>query len=497
MDKITIGVLMVGGKGVRALPYSKLSPKALFEIDGRTLLEHNLSIMSKKLRLNKIVVMAGYRVELIENKIRELSQNIESEIIVKRVEPDLLRLGLLGGIAALIDMKDELKNPFIVVLGDEFFLDPEHDKMQQAVEEDSESNIWCMIKKNTDPADCLKNYAVKYERGKILELKEKPKDDSSGYFGLGVLILRYEVVLKAKEETKKLKPRNFVNMLNDFVGTPYGIKGYITNSQYVNINTPTDIYTARKIVHRSKFDSYKKSVVIPAYNEAESIYYVVKDFIQYCDEVIVMDNQSPDNTAKIAASAGAVVYSEKLKGYGDAIRKGLEKATGDILILAEADGTFRGEDIEKFMPFLLSGDAVVGSRTHWQFLEYGANMGELLRFGNIAFGIMMALLWWNRKSRFTDVGCTFQAMWKSTYQKIRNRLIGNGPELAPELTVEMLNLFIRVIEIPIPYHARVLGKSKFSGSIFHSARTALRMLIMILRKRFSGWILNIKNLISG
>ena len=58
-------------------------------------------------------------------------------------------------------------------------------------------------------------------------------------------------------------------------------------------------------------------------------------------------------------------------------------------------------------------------------------------------------------------------MWKSTYYKIRDRLVGIGPELSPELTIEMLNSFLRVIEIPIPYHARLLGKSKFSGSIFH------------------------------
>ena len=51
-----------------------------------------------------------------------------------------------------------------------------------------------------------------------------------------------------------------------------------------------------------------------------------------------MDNESEDGTAHIAEQAGAVVFSQPLKGYGDAIRKGLEKAKGDIFILSEADG---------------------------------------------------------------------------------------------------------------------------------------------------------------
>ena len=53
-----------------------------------------------------------------------------------------------------------------------------------------------------------------------------------------------------------------------------------------------------------------------------------------------------------------------------------------------------------------------------------------------------------------------------------------------------------VIEVPIPYHARVVGKSKFSGSIFHTMKTALLMLRIIIYKRIEGWLYNIRNLFS-
>ena len=116
---------------------------------------------------------------------------------------------------------------------------------------------------------------------------------------------------------------------------------------------------------------------------------------------------------------------------------------------------------------------------------------------NIFFGLIVTFLWFNRRSRFTDVGCTFRVMWKSTYYQIRDRLVGIGPELSPDLTIEMLNSFLRVIEVPIPYHARVLGKSKFSGSIFHTMKTALLMLRIIINKRIEGWWYNLRSLFNA
>jgi NDP-sugar pyrophosphorylase family protein len=485
---------MAAGRGVRAVPYSRHLPKVLFEVDGVSLLERNIKIMSELMKLNEIILIISYMNEIIEDKIKDISKDIKAEIIIKRIDDNFLNLGLLGGIASLTDIQIQLQDEFIMTLGDEFFLNPDHDKMLKMIRNTPDHHISCMIKKVYDPKDCLGNYGVVKQDDTLIELNEKP-EKIYDYFGLGVLSLTKKVVEDALSETKKESPRNFINLLNDYVINP-GVKAFETKSNYVNINSPTDLFLARKAVHITKFSSYKSSVIIPSWNEAESIGFVVKDFLSYCDEVIVMDNESEDGTAHIAEQAGAVVFSQPLKGYGDAIRKGLEKAKGDIFILSEADGTFRGEDIEKFTPFLMSSDAVVGTRTYWQFIEYGANMGLPLRIGNIFFGLIVTFLWYNRGSRFTDVGCTFRVMWKSTYHQIRDRLVGIGPELSPELTIEMLNSFLRVIEIPIPYHARVLGKSKFSGSIFHTMKTALLMLRIIISKRIEGWLYNIKNLFN-
>ena len=494
MKNITQGIIMAAGKGVRAMPYSKHLPKVLFEVDGVSLLERNIKIMSDLMKLDEIILIVGHMNEIIENKINDISKGINAKIITRRIHKNYLSLGLLGGVASLTDIKSQLQDEFILTLGDEFFLNPDHHKMLQMIKNTSGHYISCMIKKVDDPKDCLSNYGVIKQDDKLIGFKEKPEKVYK-YFGLGVLSLTKIVVEDAFLETKKDSPRNFVDLLNDYVTSP-GVKAFETKSNYVNINSTTDLFLARKAIHINKFSSYKSSVIIPAWNEAESIGFVVKDFLCYCDEVIVMDNESEDGTARIAEKAGAVVYSQPLRGYGDGIRKGLEKATGDILILSEADGTFRGEDIDKFIPFLMSSDAVVGTRTYWQFVEYGSNMGHLLRFGNIVFGLIITLLWFNRRSRFTDVGCTFRAMWRSTYYQVRDKLVGLGPEFSPELTIEMLNSFLRVIEVPIPYHERVLGKSKFSGSILHTMKTALLMLKIIIKKRIKGWMYNIRNLFN-
>jgi hypothetical protein len=119
-------------------------------------------------------------------------------------------------------------------------------------------------------------------------------------------------------------------------------------------------------------------------------------------------------------------------------------------------------------------------------IEQGSNMGGILRLGNIVVGKLIEVLWWGQEPRFTDVGCTYRALWKTTWTKIRTQATHTGPEFSPEMMIEALRARLRVIEIPISYHARVGGESKHSAGFFHVSKTALRMLRLILAKRFGG-----------
>ena len=143
---------------------------------------------------------------------------------------------------------------------------------------------------------------------------------------------------------------------------------------YFNINTADDYNYAQFKMRSAVFGHRKVSVVIPAYNEEHSIGYVVRDFLPAVDEVLVVDNSSEDRTAEVARQAGARVETVRLKGYGDTIRHGLDCAEGDILVVAEADYSFRARDLSKLLEYLKDADMVIGTRTTREMVEQGTNM---------------------------------------------------------------------------------------------------------------------------
>jgi len=83
------------------------------------------------------------------------------------------------------------------------------------------------------------------------------------------------------------------------------------------------------------------------------------------------------------------------------------------------------------------------------------------------------------------VGCTYRALWRDTYQRIRPYLTEDGPALSPEILIEVLRMEGRLIEIPVNYYRRRAGESKHSTSRWQSIKTGLRMLRLIGRKRLN------------
>ena len=88
------------------------------------------------------------------------------------------------------------------------------------------------------------------------------------------------------------------------------------------------------------------------------------------------------------------------------------------------------------------------------------------------------------KTLLSDVGCTYRAFWRTKYNKIEKNIVSVNAAFAPELTIEFINKGFRVIEIPVNYYPRSLGISKLSGTYIKSGATALKMLKIILQKRF-------------
>lgn len=237
------------------------------------------------------------------------------------------------------------------------------------------------------------------------------------------------------------------------------------------------------------FRNNKVTVVIPAYNEEATIQAVVEDFIQdpLVDEVVVVDNNCSDATAERALAAGARVVHESVPGYGMALMAGMRAAEGQMIVLTEADGSFKAHDVEKLLAYLLDAGMVVGTRTTRQLVQQAANMGRVLRWGNVFMAKYLELLWFvPHEPRFTDVGCTYRALWRDTFDKIEPSLHRAGPAFSPAMMCEALMKNFRVIEIPVHYYPRLGGQSKHSESFWKVCKTAWAMFKAISAKRFLG-----------
>jgi glycosyltransferase involved in cell wall biosynthesis len=222
------------------------------------------------------------------------------------------------------------------------------------------------------------------------------------------------------------------------------------------------------------------SVVFPAYNEEPYIRSAIEDFLipGVVDEVLVIDNNSRDRTAEVAAGTDARVVRETRQGYGFALRRGLQEATGDIVILAEPDGTFLGRDVMKLLAYADDFDMVCGTRTTRELIWDQANMGWFLRIGNWTVAKMIQILYGGPS--LSDCGCTLRLTHRSALDRIHADLTVGGSHFLPEMVILALKRRLKVIEIPVNYRGRV-GESKITGSLSGTLRTGFNMIGLTLK----------------
>ena len=225
------------------------------------------------------------------------------------------------------------------------------------------------------------------------------------------------------------------------------------------------------------------SVILPTYNEKDSIKQCIEQFYStgYVDEVIVVNNNAAPGTAEEVAQTPARQIFEKKQGYGNAIQRGLAEARGDLLVLCEPDGTFRPHDIVRFLAYSDEFPVVLGTRTTRELIGERANMGLFLRWGNWAVAKLMMVLF--NTTSLSDVGCTFRLLQRDVYESIKDHFsVGTS-----HFGVEMMLLFFmcqhRTIEISVNYLERV-GHSSVTGDFRKAVRLGLTMILFILRYYF-------------
>jgi len=207
-------------------------------------------------------------------------------------------------------------------------------------------------------------------------------------------------------------------------------------------------------------------VIIPAYNEEASIGNVLRDIpSELVREVIVCNNNSTDNTEKVALKEGATVLLATQKGYGSACLKGIEhiknKPAGekpDIVVFLDGDYSDHPEEMVNVVaPIIDEGmDMVIGSRAMGK-LESGAMMPQQI-FGNWLATSLIRLIY---KYEFTDLG-PFRAI---RYDKLIE-IDMKDPDFGwtVEMQVKAAKYCLKCKEVPVTYRKRI-GVSKVSGTV--------------------------------
>ncbi|NUM55393.1 MAG: glycosyltransferase family 2 protein [Candidatus Hydrogenedentes bacterium] len=228
------------------------------------------------------------------------------------------------------------------------------------------------------------------------------------------------------------------------------------------------------------------SVIFPTYNERDSIRTAIEDFFAtgHVDEVVVVNNNAAEGTDDEVKQTRARLVYEKRQGYGHAIWKGLAEATGEILIIAEPDGTFSGHDVIKMLAYSDDVPVVFGTRTQREFVWEGANMGIFLKWGNWAVGKLVEFLF--NTTLLTDVGCSMRLFRRDAYEKIAPYFSIGGSAFGPQMLLIVILNGIHFIEIPVNYKRRV-GESSVTGSKVKAFFLGMSMIGMILRYRFLSW----------
>jgi hypothetical protein len=234
------------------------------------------------------------------------------------------------------------------------------------------------------------------------------------------------------------------------------------------------------------------SLVIPAKNEAANIAWVLEQVPACVDEIILVDGHSMDATLVTARScrSDVRVVVQQGSGKGDALRAGFQAATGDVIVMIDADGSMSPQEIPRFLYFLANGyDFVKGSR----FMGGGGSLDitRLRRLGNRGLLLLTNGLY---DAHLTDLCYGFCAFHRRYLEFLD--LTTPGFEIETQLTICALRAGLRVAEVPSLEMPRRAGRSNL-----RTFRDGTRVLRTVLRHHSSGisghTVQRIRHLVHG
>lgn len=216
------------------------------------------------------------------------------------------------------------------------------------------------------------------------------------------------------------------------------------------------------------------SVIIPTRNEAPNLRYVLPRIPLIVSEVILVDGHSSDNSVALARQLhpGIRIIRQTGRGKGDALKAGFAEATGEIIVMLDADGSADPCEIPRFVQMLLAGfDFAKGSR----FAHSGgsSDITGLRRLGNYGLRNLVNFFF---KTRFSDLCYGYNAFWKYCLEYLD--IDSDGFEIETLITLRLCRAHFKIVEVPSYEYQRIHGVSNL-----HTFRDGWRVLKTILRER--------------
>jgi glycosyltransferase involved in cell wall biosynthesis len=215
------------------------------------------------------------------------------------------------------------------------------------------------------------------------------------------------------------------------------------------------------------------TVIIPCLNEEQGVEKVLRAMPDFVDEVIVVDNASTDRTSEVAASLGAKVIREDVRGYGRAYKRGFAVATRDLIVTLDGDQSYPVDALSYLIEAFLHLEVDFLNASRFPVRDPRA-MSFRSRIGNLVLGFAMSALFfrWVRDSQ--------SGMWVFRRSILKDmKLESDGMAFSEEIKIEALrNPKLRFGEISILYSSR-LGESKLNPW-----RDGVQNLLFMAKKRF-------------
>ena len=209
----------------------------------------------------------------------------------------------------------------------------------------------------------------------------------------------------------------------------------------------------------------KLSIIIPAYNEKGTILKILAKVkkaksLSFTKEIIVVDDYSTDGTRDILRKIGdksiKIIYHEKNKGKGSAVRTGLKQATGDVILIQDADLEYDPNDYEKLLKPIVENKTKVVYGSRFEVITKNlSKMYKLHYVGNLFLTFLTNLLY---GAKITDMETCYKVFKKEAIRGIK--LKAAGFDFEPEITAKMLKSGYKIYEVPINFYGRKFNEGK-------------------------------------